>query len=175
MPKLAGELSEETPAAAAMRFGSTVARDRAAVARDRAGVARDRAAVDREFAARDRELSTAEIERAFIDQSSGAYGRQLGEVILNHEIARTQGARGTLVLGVIKIDESEDLHSGRRLTLDRIDTFSSPCRQGSGHLTRSLAGASRSSSVSFLMSPKWMPGSGSSRRAPISPSSTRVY
>ncbi|HUC06622.1 MAG TPA: hypothetical protein VMR96_00905 [Solirubrobacterales bacterium] len=110
--ELAGEPSEETPAAAAIRLSSTVARDRAAVARDRAGVGRDRAAVDREFAARDRELSTAEIERAFIDQSSGAYGRQLGEVILSHEIARTQGARGTLVLGIVRIDESEDPGGG---------------------------------------------------------------
>ncbi len=31
---------------------------------------------------------------------------------MSHEIARTQGARGTLVLGIVRIDESEDLGGG---------------------------------------------------------------
>ena len=101
--KMAGELGADSPAAKV----ATVARASAAAARARAAEDRDRAARDREDAARDRELLMAEIERSHMDEPSGAYGREIGEVLLRHEIERAQGTGAPLALGVVTIEQAK--------------------------------------------------------------------
>lgn len=100
--RMAGEFGADSPAAKV----ATVARASAAAARTRAAEDRERAARDREDAARDRELLMAEIERSHMDEPSGAYGRQIGEVLLRHEIERAQGTGARLALGIVTIEET---------------------------------------------------------------------
>jgi GGDEF domain-containing protein len=100
--RMAGELGADSPAAKV----AAVARASAAAARARAAEDRERAARDREDATRDRELLMAEIERSHMDEPSGAYGRQIGEVLLRHEIERAQGTSAPLALAVITIEET---------------------------------------------------------------------
>jgi GGDEF domain-containing protein len=100
--RMAGELGADSPAAKV----ATVARASAAAARTRAAEDRERAARDREDATRDRELLMAEIERSHMDEPSGAYGRQIGEVLLRHEIERAQGTDAPLALGIVTIEET---------------------------------------------------------------------
>lgn len=98
--RMAGELGVDSAAAKV----AAVARASAAAARARAAEDRERAARDREDAARDRELLMAEIERSHMDEPTGAYGRQIGEVLLRHEIERAQGTGARLVLGIVTIE-----------------------------------------------------------------------
>jgi GGDEF domain-containing protein len=102
--RMAGELGVDSPAAKV----AAVARASAAAARARAAEDRDRAARDREDAARDRELLMAEIERSHMDEPTGAYGRQIGEVLLRHEIERAQGTGASLALGMVTIKETAE-------------------------------------------------------------------
>jgi GGDEF domain-containing protein len=106
--RMAGELGADSPAAKV----AAVARASAAAARTRAAEDRERAARDREDAAHDRELLMAEIERAHMDEPSGAYGRQIGEVLLRHEIERAQGTGALLVLGIVTIEETASAAEG---------------------------------------------------------------
>lgn len=106
--RMAGEFGVDSPAAKV----AAVARASAAAARARAAEDRERAARDREDAARDRELLMAEIERSHIDEPSGAYGRQIGEVLLRHEIERAQGTGARLVLGIVTIKETAQAEEG---------------------------------------------------------------
>jgi len=106
--RMAGELGTNSPAAKV----AAVARASAAAARARAAGDRERAARDREEAARDRELLMAEIERSHMDESSGAYGRQIGEVLLRHEIERAQGTGAPLALGIVMIEETAQAEEG---------------------------------------------------------------
>ncbi len=101
--KMAGDLGVDSPAAKV----AAVARASAAAARTRAAEDRARAARDREDAARDREALMAEIERSHLDEPSGAYGREIGEVLLRHEVERAQGTGAPLVLGVVTFGEAE--------------------------------------------------------------------
>jgi GGDEF domain-containing protein len=100
--RMAGEFGADSPAAKV----AAVARASAAAARARAAEDRERAARDREDAARDRELLMAEIERSHMDEPTGAYGRQIGEVLLRHEIERAQGTGAPLALGIVTIEET---------------------------------------------------------------------
>jgi GGDEF domain-containing protein len=107
--RMAGELGADSPAvkvAAVARASAAAARARAAEDRERAARDREDAARDREDAARDRELLMAEIEHSHMDEPSGAYGRQIGEVLLRHEIERAQGTGAPLVLGIVTIEET---------------------------------------------------------------------
>jgi GGDEF domain-containing protein len=106
--RMAGELGADSPAAKV----AAVARASAAAARARAAEDRGRAARDREEAARDRELLMAEIERSYMDEPTGAYGRQIGEVLLRHEIEHAQGTGTHLVLGVVTIEEAAQAPKG---------------------------------------------------------------
>jgi GGDEF domain-containing protein len=106
--KMAGEFGADSPAAKV----AAVARASAAAARVRAAEDRERAARDREDAARDRELLMAEIERSHIDEPSGAYGRQLGEVLLRHEVERAQNMGAQLTLGIVRVEETADEREG---------------------------------------------------------------
>lgn len=100
--RMAGEYGADSAAAKV----ATVARASAAAARARAAEDRERAARDREEAARDRELLMAAIERSHMDEPTGAYGRQIGEVLLRHEIERAQGTGASLALGIVTIEET---------------------------------------------------------------------
>jgi hypothetical protein len=107
--KMAGEFGADSPAAKV----AAVARASAAAARARAAEDRERAARDREDAACDRELLMAEIERSHMDEPSGAYGRQIGEVLLRHEIERAHGRGGMLAFGIVTIEEAAEAEEGQ--------------------------------------------------------------
>lgn len=107
--EMAGELGTHNPAAkvaAVARASAAAARTRAAEDRHRAAHDREEAARDRQEAASDRELLIAEIERSQMDESTGAYGRRMGEVLLRHEMERAQGMSCTLALCVVTFGEN---------------------------------------------------------------------
>lgn len=114
--KMASELGEQSPAAKV----AAVARASAAAARARAAEDRVRAARDREEAARDRELLMREIERSHFDESTGAYGRRIGEVLLRHELQRAQGTGGRLALGVVTIEGTAEAEDRDERSLDAL-------------------------------------------------------
>ncbi len=102
--EMAGKLGKDSPAAkvaAVARASAAAARTRAAEDRRRAARDREEAARDRQEAAGDRELLMAEIERSQMDESTGAYERRIGEMLLRHELERAQGMNRTLVLCVV--------------------------------------------------------------------------
>jgi GGDEF domain-containing protein len=102
--EMAGQLGRGSPAAkvaAVARASAAAARARAAEDRRRAARDREEAARDRQEAASDRELLIAEIERSQRDESTGAFGRRLGEMLLRHELERAQGMGHTLALCVV--------------------------------------------------------------------------
>jgi len=108
--RMAGEFGADSPAAKV----AAVARASAAAARTRAAEDRERAARDREDATRDREALMAEIERSHMDEPTGAYGRQIGEILLRHEIERAQGIGAPLLLGIVTINEAAEAEDGHQ-------------------------------------------------------------
>jgi diguanylate cyclase (GGDEF)-like protein len=76
----------------------------AADARDRAAADRARAAQDRANAARERARLEAELNRAHLDDLTGAFRREAGRVALSHEIDRALRADGRFVLVFVDID-----------------------------------------------------------------------
>jgi GGDEF domain-containing protein len=106
--ELASQFGRDSPAAKV----AAVARASAAAARARAAEDRERAARDREDAARERKLLMSEIERSQMDESTGAYGRRIGEVLLRHEVERVQGVGSALVLGVVTIQQTTQTEKG---------------------------------------------------------------
>jgi GGDEF domain-containing protein len=107
--EMAGQLGKDSPAAkvaAVARASAAAARTRAAEDRHRAARDREEAARDRQEAASDRELLMAEIERSQMDESTGAYGRQVGEMLLRHELERAQGMGRTLALCVVAFEKT---------------------------------------------------------------------
>ena len=107
--EMAGQLGKGSPAAkvaAVARASAAAARARAAEDRHRAARDREEAARDRQEAASDRELLMAELERSQRDESTGAYGRRLGEMLLHHELERAQGMGRTLALCVVTFEEA---------------------------------------------------------------------
>jgi diguanylate cyclase (GGDEF)-like protein len=65
---------------------------------------RERAAGDREAAARDREHHSAELDRAHLDDLTGAYRREMGRTTLEHEIERAHRSRGALAFAYVDFD-----------------------------------------------------------------------
>ena len=106
--RLAGHLGKDSPAAKV----ANVARAAAAGARASAARDRERAAADRRAAARDRELLIGEIERSQMDESTGAYGRRIGEVLLRHEVERAKQLRKMLSVGVVAVDRISETDTG---------------------------------------------------------------
>jgi GGDEF domain-containing protein len=107
--EMAGQLGTDSPAAkvaVVARASAAAARTRAAEDRRRAARDREEAARDRQEAASDRELLMAEIERSQMDESTGAYGRRIGEMLLRHELERAQGMSQTLVLCVVAFEKT---------------------------------------------------------------------
>jgi diguanylate cyclase (GGDEF)-like protein len=87
-------------------MGETGREVRARAAIDRAGAARDRerAAFDRANAAHDREMARRALERAHLDDLTGAYQRGIGLVALQHEIDRARNDEARLVLGFVDVE-----------------------------------------------------------------------
>jgi diguanylate cyclase (GGDEF)-like protein len=80
-------------------------RDKAAAQRMQAATDRARAARDREAAAEDRKHLLAELERAHLDDLTGAYRRGMGEIALINEIERARRSDQTLVLAYVDADD----------------------------------------------------------------------
>ena len=89
------------------------ARARAATDRAQAAKDRERAAQDRENAAGDREGARLALERAYLDDLTGTYRRDMGLVALQHEIDRARRDDERLVLGFVDVD-------GLKLMNDRV-------------------------------------------------------
>jgi diguanylate cyclase (GGDEF)-like protein len=75
------------------------AADRAVAAADRA-----RAAMDRANAALDRAKLEAELRSAHLDELTGAYRREMGQLALSHEIDRARRSDGRFVLAFVDVD-----------------------------------------------------------------------
>jgi diguanylate cyclase (GGDEF)-like protein len=108
--RLAQELGKADARTAAALEAATIARGRAAADRARAAADRERAGRDREAAARDRELHRAELERAELDELTGAYRRRLGEVALGNEVERARRSGRDLVLVYIDVDALKEVN-----------------------------------------------------------------
>jgi GGDEF domain-containing protein len=114
--EMAGQLGKDNPAAkvaVVARASAAAARARAAEDRRRAARDREEAARDRREAASDRELLMAELERSERDDSTGAYGRRLGEMLLHHELERAQGMGHALTLGVVTFETTAPGEQGQ--------------------------------------------------------------
>jgi diguanylate cyclase (GGDEF)-like protein len=105
MRRVGEELDTADPRA--MRALSALAemRDKAAAQRMQAAADRARAAKDRADAAADREHLLAELERAHLDDLTGAYRRGMGEIAVINEIERARRSNQALVLAYIDSDD----------------------------------------------------------------------
>jgi diguanylate cyclase (GGDEF)-like protein len=94
-------------------MAAAAARAEARKARLRAVADRERAASDRERAAEDRLRSAAELRRAHLDQLTGAYRREMGEVAIQHEIERARRTRQPLMLAYVDVDGLKAVNDDR--------------------------------------------------------------
>jgi diguanylate cyclase (GGDEF)-like protein len=76
----------------------------AAAARARAAADRERAAQDRASAARERARLEAELRLAHLDQLTGTYHREMGQMALSQEIDRARRADGRFVVAFVDVD-----------------------------------------------------------------------
>ena len=76
----------------------------AAADRTRAAVDRERAAHDRAIAATERARLEAELHSAHLDELTGAYRREMGQLALSHEIDRARRTDGRFVLAFADVD-----------------------------------------------------------------------
>jgi predicted signal transduction protein with EAL and GGDEF domain len=83
---------------------ATGGRARAAADRARAAEDRRRAAEDRRRAAEDRQQASAELERAHLDELTGAYTRGMGKAVLQYEMTRAKRSNVSLVLAFVDVD-----------------------------------------------------------------------
>jgi diguanylate cyclase (GGDEF)-like protein len=81
------------------------AADRAVAAADRA-----RAAMDRANAARERAKLEAELRSAHLDELTGAYRREMGQLALSHEIDRARRSDGRFVLAFVDVDRLKEVN-----------------------------------------------------------------
>ncbi len=87
-------------------------REHAAVDRARAAADRDRAAKDREDAAAERARLEFELHSAHLDDLTGAFRREMGDVALKHEVDRARRYDQCFVLAFVDVD-------GMKLVNDR--------------------------------------------------------
>lgn len=80
-------------------------RAQAAADRARAAADRERAALDRANAARERDRLEAELRSAHLDELTGAYRREMGQLTLSHEIDRARRSDGRFVVAFVDVDE----------------------------------------------------------------------
>lgn len=81
-------------------LAAEAAADRARAAADRA-----RAATDRANAARERARLQAELDRAHLDELTGAFRRELGRQALQNEMDRARRSDGRFVLAFVDVDD----------------------------------------------------------------------
>jgi diguanylate cyclase (GGDEF)-like protein len=81
-------------------LAAEAAADRARAAADRA-----RAATDRANAARERARLQAELDRAHLDELTGAFRRELGRQALSNEMERARRSDGRFVLAFVDVDD----------------------------------------------------------------------
>jgi diguanylate cyclase (GGDEF)-like protein len=81
------------------RLSAEAAADRARAAADSA-----RAAGERERYARERDRLEAELRAAHLDDLTGAYRREMGELALSNEIARARRSDGRFVIAFVDVD-----------------------------------------------------------------------
>jgi diguanylate cyclase (GGDEF)-like protein len=86
-------------------LAAEAAADRARAAADRA-----RAADDRASAARDRARLEAELDRAHLDELTGAYRREMGRMALSNEIDRARRSDGRFVLAFVDVDGMKEVN-----------------------------------------------------------------
>jgi diguanylate cyclase (GGDEF)-like protein len=86
---------------------------RASAAKDRARAADDRAqaAADRQRAADERDAALAELQRAHLDELTGAYRRGTGEEALQNEIDRARRQGEDLVIAFIDVDGLREVNN----------------------------------------------------------------
>jgi diguanylate cyclase (GGDEF)-like protein len=154
-----GETASDIDQAAADRVSAAADRDDAAADRDRsqaeadqrtsnrrqaatgresdrrfAAADRELAAADRAAATHDREHARAELRHAQLDQLTGAFGRELGMVSLEHEINRARHGNGRLVLAYIDVDGLKQVNdrqghaAGDALLRDVVDAIQAHLR-----------------------------------------------
>jgi diguanylate cyclase (GGDEF)-like protein len=133
--ELARELgSDANPGAAAALDFAAAARAQAAATRAQAAVERERAARDREAAARERKQLHAELERAHLDELTGAYRRGMGETVIRHEIDRARRLNGDLALAYMDVDGLKEINdrlghgAGDALLRDLVEALRSRLR-----------------------------------------------
>jgi diguanylate cyclase (GGDEF)-like protein len=102
--RLGEELGSGDPRARRALLALAKMRDRAAAHRMRTTADRARAARDREVAAADRKHLLAELERAHLDDLTGAYRRGMGEIALVNEIERARRTKRALALAFVDCD-----------------------------------------------------------------------
>ncbi|MEX0710317.1 MAG: GGDEF domain-containing protein [Chloroflexota bacterium] len=86
-------------------LGAQAATDPARAASDRA-----RAAHDRATAARERTRLEAELRSAHLDELTGAYRREMGQLALSHEIDRARRTDGRFVLAFVDVDGLKEVN-----------------------------------------------------------------
>jgi diguanylate cyclase (GGDEF)-like protein len=104
MKRVGEDLGGADPRAARALVVLEEMRDKAAAQRMQAAADRARAARDREAAAADREHLLAELERAHLDDLTGAYRRGMGETAVINEIERARRSHQALVLAYVDSD-----------------------------------------------------------------------
>ncbi len=86
---------------------------RAAEYRERAAADRARAAADRAAAARDRAVARAALRHAYHDGLTGALRREVGDLVLQHELDRALRADGRLSVAFIDVDGLKQVNDQR--------------------------------------------------------------
>lgn len=78
--------------------------------RARAAADREQAARDRINAAHERARLEAELRSAHLDQLTGAYRREMGQLALSHEIDRARRSDGRFVLAFVDVDRLKSIN-----------------------------------------------------------------
>jgi diguanylate cyclase (GGDEF)-like protein len=110
MRRVDEDLGRDDPRVAKALRALAEMRDKAIAYRTQAAADRERAARDREAAAADRQDLLSELERAHIDDLTGAYRRGMGEVALVNEIERARRSEGALAVAYIDCDGLKELN-----------------------------------------------------------------
>lgn len=96
--------------AASLRQQLDELRTRAAKDRARAAADRERAANERAEFARERARLEAELHSAHLDDLTGAYRREMGELALSHEIDRARRSDGRFVVAFVDVDRLKTIN-----------------------------------------------------------------
>jgi diguanylate cyclase (GGDEF)-like protein len=104
MKQVGEDLGASDPRAVRALAALEEMRDKAAAQRMQAAADRATAARDREDAAADREHLLGELERAHLDDLTGAYRRGMGEIAVINEIERARRSDQALVLAYVDAD-----------------------------------------------------------------------